>query len=112
MLPKSLSNNYLIIVFVLTFGIAKAQTACTEIKATIEVFQSGQKSEKASVSIDFKDQSQSSFSVFLFGIKGLHKKNIEGDEIKDLDRGKYLLVFTSRREEEGFCMKQVEFTIK
>ena len=112
MLPKSLSNKYLTIVFILAFGIAKAQTECEAIKATIEVFEAGQKSEKASVAIDFHGQAQSLFVITLLGVKGFSKMEIQEEEIKNLNKGKYMLVFTSRKEEDGFCIKHVEFTIK
>lgn len=110
--PKLLLCNCLIFAIALSLCSAHAQNNCKEIKATIEVFQAGQKSEKASVSIDFKGQSQFSFAVFLFGLKRVKRKEIEGNQIKDLDQGKYLLVFTSRRDEDDFCIKQTEFTIK
>lgn len=105
-------NNYLTIVFVLAFGMVKAQTDCKDIKATIEVSEAGQKSEKASVTIDFHGQSQSLFVITLLGVKGFSKVEIQEEEIKNLNKGKYMLVFTSKKEEDGFCIKHVEFTIK
>jgi hypothetical protein len=112
MLPKSFLNNYLTVVLVLAFGIATAQSECKEIKATIEVFGAGQKSEKPLVTIDFHDQPQSLLVITLLGVKGFSQMEIKEKEIKNLNKGKYMLVFTSRREEDGFCIKHVEFTIK
>jgi len=74
MLPKSLSSKHLTIVFILAFGIAKAQTGCKEIKATIGVFQAGQKSEKASITIDFQGQPTTSFTVSIIGPKPFSKR--------------------------------------
>jgi hypothetical protein len=112
MLPKSFLNNYLLIAFVLAFEVANAQSNCKDIKATIEVFQAGQKAQKASVVIDFHDQPQSSFEVFLLGSKGFAKRDILETEIRDLAKGQYTLVFSSRREEDGYCIKHFEFIIK
>ena len=109
---KLLLNSYLTFCLVTCSLAALAQDNCKEIKATIEVFQAGQKAEKGSVKIDFHGQSQSSFSVFLFGMKLVKRKEIEGDEIKDLEPGRYMLVFTSRKDEDDFCIKQTEFIIK
>jgi hypothetical protein len=111
MLPKSLSNKYLTIVLILAFGIAKAQSGCKEIKATIEVFQVGQKSEKASVTIDFHGQPTISFIVSIIGPKTFFKKDIKETELNELQKGTYTLVFAGRHEEDNYCMKHLEFTI-
>jgi|GEM_PF-6522068 len=111
MLSKSLFNKYLTIAFIAAFGMARAQTECKEIKATIEVFQAGQKAEKATVAIDFHGQRQSSFDITLLG-KGFSKKDIQEQEIKNLESGKYIIVFNPKNEEDGFCLKHIEFTIK
>ena len=111
MLPKLLLNKYLTIAFLLTFGIAKAQTDCKDIKATIEIFQAGQKAEKASVTIDFHGQSTSSFTVSIIGPKTFFKKDIKETEVKELHKGTYTLVFAGKREEDNYCMKHLEFTI-
>ena len=112
MLSKSLFNKYLIIAFVAVFGTARAQSECKEIKATIEVFQAGQKTEKASVAIDFHGESKSSFQITLLGTKGFSRKEVQEEEIKNLDQGKYMLVFTPKKDEDGFCIRHLEFTIK
>lgn len=112
MLSKSLFNNYLLIAFFLAFGVSQAQTRCKEIKATIEVYQRGQKGEQASVVIDFKDQAKSSFDVTLLGPKGYIKRDIQESEINNLPVGVYTLVLTSKREEDGYCIKHFDFTIK
>src|SRR5882762_717877 len=111
MLPKSLLNNYLIIVFFLIFGRANAQTGCKDINATIEVFQAGQKSEKASVAIDFHGLFIGSFKITIIGPQGYYKKDIQESEIKDLLKGTYTLVFVPKDERDNYCMKHFEFTI-
>ena len=111
MLPKSFLNNYLTIAFVLALGIANAQTGCKDIKATIEVFQAGQKGEIASVMIDFHGQSNAELSISLIGPKGYFKKDIQESEIKDLQKGTYTIVFSSKKE-DNFCMKHFEVIIK
>jgi hypothetical protein len=111
MLPKSLLNNYLTIAFLLAFGTAKAQTDCKDIKATIEVFQAGQKAEKASVTIDFKDQPKSLFEVSLLGPKGYSKKDIQESEVSELNTGVYTLIIVYKRKDD-VCMKYFEVKIK
>ena len=110
MLPKSFLNSYLTFVLVLAFGITNAQN-CKDIKATIEVFQAGQKSEKASVAIDFHGQSVAFFNITIIGPQGFYKKDIQESEIKDLLKGTYTLVFVPKEEKDNFCMKHFEFTI-
>jgi hypothetical protein len=88
-----------------------AQSHCKEIKAEVEVFQAGQKTEKASVNIDFKGQSAFLFSITLFGPKG-YSKDIVESEIKGLEPGSYTLVFVPKNESDNYCMKHLQFTIK
>ena len=109
---KLLLNRYLTFCFVISSLAAFAQDNCKEIKATIEVFQPGQKEEKGSVKIDFHGQSSSAFSITLFGPKGYLRKDIQELELKNLDQGKYVCVFDPKRKEVGFCIKHFEFTVK
>jgi hypothetical protein len=111
---KSLNSFFYkyLIFFFLGYGIAEAQPNCMEVKATIEVLHAGQMAEKASVFIDFHGHSRTLFQVTLLGTKGFYRKEIQEEEIKNLYPGKYMLVFTSRNEEDRFCIKHLEFTIK
>ncbi|HTH55439.1 MAG TPA: hypothetical protein VL728_05295 [Cyclobacteriaceae bacterium] len=108
---KILLNSCLSFCIVICSLAALAQDNCKEIKATIEVFQAGQKTEKASFKIDFKGQPSSLFSITLIGPKGYSKKDITEDEIKGLDAGSYTLVFAPK-DESSYCMKHFQFTIK
>jgi hypothetical protein len=92
--------------------VALGQDKCKEIKATIEISQAGQKAEKGSITIDFKGQSASLFSITLVGPKGYSKKDIAENEIKGLDAGSYTLVFGPKNDGDSFCMKHIQFTIK
>ena len=108
---KLLLNRYLTFCLVICSFAARAQDNCKEIKATIEVFQAGQKAEKASVKIDFKGQSNSNLNLTLIGPKGFFRKDIQESEIQGLQKGAYSLVITPKREEDNFCQKHFGFTI-
>lgn len=112
MSTKLFLNNYLTFLLVMCLSLANAQSNCKEIKATIEVFQAGQKEDKGLVTIDFHGQSRYSFEVSIIGTRGYFKKDIQENEIKEIEKGTYTLVFTSRKEEDNFCIKHFEFIIK
>jgi uncharacterized membrane protein len=109
---KLLLNSYLTFCLVTCSLAALSQDNCKEIKATIEVFQSGQKAEKASLAIDFHGHPISDLFVTLIGPKGYFEKDIQETEIKDLQKGTYTLVITSKRKEDNFCQKHFGFTVK
>lgn len=90
---------------------AKAQSECKEIKATIEVFQAGEKAEKASIEIVLEGQSISLLEIALVGPKGYFKKDIQETVIMNLQKGNYTLVLSSKKESYNFCQKHFEFTI-
>jgi len=108
---KILLNSYLSFCFVICSLVASAQGNCKEIKATMEVFQAGQKAEKASITIDFHGHPISELFVTLIGPKGYFEKDIQESEIKDLQKGTYTLVITSKRKEDNYCQKHFGFTI-
>ena len=112
MSTKLFLNNYLTFFLLLCVGLANAQDNCKEIKATIEVFQAGQKAGAASVVIDFHGQASSQFAVTLIGPKGYYKKDIIETEVKGLNKGSYTLVFSPKNESDNFCMKRLALTIK
>jgi hypothetical protein len=108
---KILLNSYLTFCIVICSWKVQAQDKCREIRATIEVSQAGQKTEKASLTIDFRGQSSSSLNVTLIGPKGFFRKDIQENKVKDLEKGTYTLVITSKKEEDNFCQKHFGFTI-
>ncbi|MBS1680199.1 MAG: hypothetical protein JST48_00660 [Bacteroidetes bacterium] len=109
---KLFLNSGLTICLMACISVAKAQGNCKEVKATIQVIQSDETYGKGSVKIDFKGQSRQGIAVSLVGSKGYFKKDILEDEIKELNKGAYTLVFNSKTEEDNFCIKHFEFTIK
>lgn len=108
---KILLSRYLTFCFLICSVGTQAQDNCKEIKATIEVFQAGQKTDKASFTINFHGQSSASLNLTLIGPKGFFRKDIQENEVKDLQKGAYTLVITPRREEDNFCQKHFGFTI-
>jgi hypothetical protein len=88
------------------------QSACQEIKAKIEVFDSNHEGKNGSVKIDLNGQSSSLLIVSLVGPKKYLRKDILEQQITGLDKGRYTLVFGGRNEEDNFCQKHFEFIIK
>jgi hypothetical protein len=109
---KSSLNKYLTI-GITAFSIsAFAQDGCKKSKVTYEVTDASGNSEKGLVKLDFSGQSGNLFVVSLVGPKRYFSHDIKGAEIKELIRGRYILVIDGRNEEDNFCQQHFEFYIK
>ncbi|MFM7487592.1 MAG: hypothetical protein ACKO13_11830 [Cytophagales bacterium] len=67
--------------------------------------------KQGSVKIDYFNQDEE-FKAYLIGPSGLLKKDVIDREIMGLAKGTYTLVITGRIDNDNYCIKPVEFSIK
>jgi hypothetical protein len=111
MLHRTSSQFIFLLIFLAGISTTvNAQIKCKAIEATAEVIYSPTGS--GSVSIQFRGESPSLFTIYLVGPKGYFNKEIKDDLISGLEKGNYTLIFTPVSEKDNFCLKHVELAVK
>ncbi len=94
-----------------SFGIMNCSAQCRELAAEAKVVKAPDGTDRASIEVDIKNQNSSNFKLSLFGPQRKNELDVHKTTFTNLEKGKYLIVIVSRREEDNYCPKSITVTI-
>jgi hypothetical protein len=107
-MKRSIGVAILTIILVLeTVCLADARQDCTAIKATAYI----DKAESNKIRIDLNGMSEDDIVVSIFLPGGKHDLDTRQKVFSNLEKGKYLIVFSGRSEDSSFCNKHIKLII-